>query len=163
MIRTSSSTNTYHLQYIHYVIVCISHCWRYAIELTPQKVGKTENPTVLIVASDPKFLKFLEMSLKLEFTYEILSLTRGERAIELSRHVKSDLFILDYHLLDQSALELSSRLHSISQLESVPTIVLNSPVTSCSKPQPYKTTFLASQFVLADLYSAINKNLDSGQ
>ena len=126
----------------------------------PQSVDKTANSTILVVASDPKFLKFLDMSLKLEFEYGILSLTRGKRAVELSRHVKPELFIIDYHLLDVSALELSSRLHTINALESVPTIVLNSPVTSWSETQPYNLTFLALQFALEDLYSAVSKNLN---
>jgi PleD family two-component response regulator len=125
----------------------------------PPSVDKTANSTILVVASDPKFLKFLEMSLKLEFEYRILSLTNGKRALDLSLHVKPDLFIIDYHLLDLSALELSIRLHNITELECVPTIVVNSPVTSWSKPQPYNTTFLTMQFSLEDLYSAVNENL----
>ena len=125
----------------------------------PQSIDKTANSSIMVVASDPKFLKYLEMALKLEFEHEILSLTKGKRALELSMQVKPDLFIIDYHLLDQSALELSSRLHTINALESVPTIVLNSPVTSWSKPQPYNLTFLAQQFALEDLYSAVSKNL----
>jgi PleD family two-component response regulator len=125
----------------------------------PQSVDKTANSTILVVASDPKFLKFLEMSLKLEFEYRILSFTRGKRAFDLSMHVKPDLFIMDYHLLDLSALELSSRLHNIAELESVPTIVVNSPVTSWNEPQPYNTTFLSMEFALGDLYSAVNENL----
>ena len=125
----------------------------------PQSIDKAANSTILVVASDPKFLKFLDMSLKLEFEYGILSLTRGKRAVELSRHVTPDLFIIDYHLLDVSALELSSQLHKITELESVPTIVLNSPVASWSEPQPYNTTFLTMQFALDDLYSAVNENL----
>ena len=124
-----------------------------------QSVDKTANSTILVVASDPKFLKFLEMALKLEFEYEIFSLTKGKRAVELSMHIKPDLFIIDYHLLDLSALELSLRLHNIMELESVPTIVLNSPVTSWNKPQIYKTIFLTIQFTLEDLYSAVNENL----
>lgn len=129
----------------------------------PQCIDKTANSTILVVSSDPKFLKFLEMSLKLEFEYTILSFTRGKRALDLSRHVKPDLFIIDYHLLDLSALELSIRLHNITGLESIPTIVVNSPVTSWSKPQPYNTTFLTMQFTLGDLYSAVNENLDLNQ
>ncbi len=132
-------------------------------EFTPPGVDKTANTTILIVASDPKFLKFLEMSLKLEFEYGILSLTRGKRALELSRYVKSDLFILDYHLLDLTAQELSSQLHTITELENIPTIVLNSPVSSWSVPQPYNTTFLSLQFALEDLYSAINEYLGSNR
>ena len=126
----------------------------------PQSVDKTANSSIIVVASDPKFLKYLEMALKLEFEYEILSLTRGKRAVDLSMHVKPDLFIIDYHLLDLSALELSSRLHNINALENVPTIVVNSPVTSWIKPQSYNTTFLTMQFALEDLYSAVNENLN---
>jgi PleD family two-component response regulator len=125
----------------------------------PQSLGKTTNSTILVVASDPKFLKFLEMSLKLEFEHEILALTKGKRAVDLSMHTMPNLFILDYHLLDLSALELSSRLHNINALEIVPTIILNSPVTSWNEPLPYNTTFLTMQFALEDLYSAINENL----
>jgi len=125
-----------------------------------QSVDKTANSTILLVASDPKFLKFLDMALKLEFEYEILSLTKGKRAVDLSMHVKPDLFIIDYHLLDLSPLELSSRLHNINVLKNVPTIVLNSPVTSWSEPQPYNLTFLALQFALEDLYSAVSTNLN---
>ena len=125
----------------------------------PQSVDKTANSSIMIVASDPKFLKYLEMALKLEFEHEILSLTKGKRALDLSMHTKPNLFILDYHLLDLSALELSSRLHNINALESVPTIILNSPVTSWNEPLPYNLTFLAMQFALEDLYSAVSKNL----
>ena len=125
----------------------------------PQSVNKTVNSTILVVSSDPKFLKFLEMSLKLEFEYRILSLTRGKRALDLSIHVKPDLFIIDYHLLDLSALELSTRLHYITELESVPIIVVNAPVPSWNKYQPSNTTFLTMQFALEDLYSAVNENL----
>ena len=117
----------------------------------------------MIVASDPKFLKFIEMSLKLEFEYGILSLTKGKRAIELSRHVKPDLFILDYHLLDLNVHDLTSQVHTITELESVPTIVLNSPVTTWSLPQPYETTFLTMPLALEDLYSAVNKHLNRDQ
>ena len=124
----------------------------------PQSVDKIANATILVVASDPKFLKFLEMSLNLEFEYRILSLTRGKRALDLSMHVKPDLLIIDYHLLDLSAYELSIRLHNIAELEGVPTVVVNSPVTSWNEPQPYNTTFLTMQFALGDLYSAVNEN-----
>ena len=129
----------------------------------PQSVDKIANATILVVASDPKFLKFLEMSLKLEFEYRIFSLTRGKRAFDLSMHIKPDLFIIDYHLLDLSPLELSIRLHNIAELEGVPTVVVNSPVTSWSETQPYNTTFLAMQFALEDLYSAVNENLGLDQ
>ena len=124
-----------------------------------QRVDKTANSMILVVASDPKFLKFLEMALKLEFECVVLSLTRGKRAVEMSKHVKPDLFIIDCYLLDCNPLKLSHQLHSIKQLESVPTVLLNPPVTSWSSLQGYDTIFLSMPFGLKDLYAAVNKSL----
>lgn len=128
-------------------------------EFMPPRVDKSANATILVVASDPKFLKVLEMALKLEFECEVLSLTRAKRAVEMSEHVKPDLFIIDYHLLDFNTLELSRQLHSIEKLESVPTVLLNSPITSWSEHQGYDTIFLSMPFVLKDFYAAVNKSL----
>lgn len=128
-------------------------------ELKPLKADTFSNATILVVASDPKFLKVLDMALKLEFECEVFALAGAKRAVEKSEYVKPDLFIIDFHLLDLSARELSRRLHTINELESVPTIVLNSPVTSWSEPQIYPTIFLTMPFALEDLYSAVNEKL----
>ena len=117
-------------------------------EFMPLRADKAANSTILVVASDPKFLKVLEMALKLEFECEVLPVTRGKSAVKTSEHVKPDLFIIDYHLLDFNALELSRQLHSIKKLESVPTVLLNSPVTSWSEHQGYDTIFLSMPFAL---------------
>lgn len=116
-------------------------------------------PMILVVAKDPKFIKFLEMALKLEFECEVLSVTRGRSAVETAERVKPDLFVIDYHLLDLSALELSHRLHDIKELEIVPTILLNSPATSWNEPQRYHTIFLRMPLVLEDFYAAVNQSL----
>ena len=128
-------------------------------EFMPLRADKAANATILVVASDPKFLKVLEMALKLEFECEVLPVTRGKSAVKTLEHVKPDLFIIDYHLLDFNALELSRQLHSIKKLESVPTVLLNSPVTSWSEHQGYDTIFLSMPFALGDLYTAVNKSL----
>jgi PleD family two-component response regulator len=128
-------------------------------EFIPMRTVQVAFPKILVVANDPKFLTFLEMALKLEFECEILSATGGRSAVETAEPVKPDLFIIDYHLLDQGALELSHRLHEIEELESIPTILLNSPVTSWSGHQRYNTVFLRMSFELADLYTAVNKSL----
>jgi DNA-binding response OmpR family regulator len=127
-------------------------------EFMPMRTVQTAFPTILVVANDPKFLKFLDLALKLEFECAVLSVTGGRSAVETAERIKPDLFIIDYHLLDLSAWELSHRLHSIKELENVPTIVLNSPVTSWSESQKYHTVFLTMPFALGDLYSAVNEN-----
>jgi DNA-binding response OmpR family regulator len=103
-------------------------------EFMPMRTVQVAFPTILVVASDPKFLKFLDMALQLEFECGVLSITRGRSAVETAERIKPDLFIMDYHLLDLGARELSHRLHSIKELESIPTILLNLPVPSWSEP-----------------------------
>jgi CheY-like chemotaxis protein len=128
-------------------------------EVMLQGIHQAAHPTILVVAHDPKFLKVLDMSLKLEFECVVLSVTGGKSAVEMAERVKPDLFILDYHLLDLDARELSHRLHSIAELECIPTILLNSPVHSKSEHQGYRTIFLSMPFALAGLYSAVNESL----
>jgi PleD family two-component response regulator len=128
-------------------------------EFIPRRTVQLAFPTILVVVNDPKFLKFLEMALKLEFECEVLSLTRGRSALETAELAKPDLFIIDYYLLDLGALELSHRLHDIKELEIVPTLLLNSPITSWSEPQRYHTIFLRMLLVLEDFYAAVNQSL----
>jgi CheY-like chemotaxis protein len=128
-------------------------------ELMLQSIHQAAHPTILVVAHDPKFLKVLDMSLKLEFECVVLSVTGGRSAVEMAERVKPDLFILDYHLLDLGARELSHRLHSITELESIPTILLNAPVPSWSEHQGYHTIFLRQPFALLELYTAVNESL----
>jgi DNA-binding response OmpR family regulator len=128
-------------------------------ECMPMRTVQAAFPTILVIANDQKFLKFLEMALKLEFECEVLSVTRGRSAVETAERIEPDLFIMDYHLLDLGAQELSHRLHSIKELESIPTILLNSPVPSWSEHHRYHTIFLSLPFSLGDLYAAVNESL----
>lgn len=128
-------------------------------ESTLLGADKASNSMILVVANDPKFLKFLETALKLEFECEVLAVTRGRSAVMTAERIRPDLVIIDHHLLDLDALELSQRLHDIEELESVPTVLLNSPFTSCKKPHRYSTIFLSSPFTLGDLYTAVNRSL----
>ena len=128
-------------------------------EFMPIRTVQVAIPAIMVVANDPKFLTFLDMALKLEFECEVLSITRGRSAVETAEHVNPDLFIIDYHLLDLGALELSRRLHDIEGLASVPTIFLDSPATSSDESQRFHTIFLSMPFVLGNFYAAVNKSL----
>jgi CheY-like chemotaxis protein len=128
-------------------------------ELILQEIHQAAHPKILVVANDPKFLKVLDMSLKLEFECVVLSVTGGRSAVEMAERVRPDLFILDYHLLDLGARELSHRLHRITELKSIPTILLNAPVPSWSEHHGYNTIFLSMPFALLELYTAVNESL----
>jgi len=128
-------------------------------EHIPFRTDQSTLPTILVVASDLKLLKLLEMALRTELECEVFSIARGRSAGEAAKKVMPDLVIIDAHLLDMSALDLSDQLHSIKELESVPTILINILAPSWSKPQRDHTIILNGPFVLADFYAAVNRCL----
>jgi PleD family two-component response regulator len=129
-------------------------------EPIPLKRDQAAIPTILVVANDLMLIKLLEKALKLELECEVLFITTGRGALETAKSVTPDLLIIDSHLLDFNALELSDQLHSVKELESVPTILINSLAASWSERQGDHTIFLRMPFVLADFYVAVNKSLD---
>jgi PleD family two-component response regulator len=129
-------------------------------ERMPLKRDQAAIPTILVVANDPTLIKLLEKALKLELECEVLFVTAGRSALQTAKSVTPDLLIIDSHLLDFNALELSAQLHSVKKLESVPTILINSLAASWSERQRNHTIFLRMPFVLVDFYAAVNKSLD---
>ena len=59
-------------------------------EVILQERHQAAHPTILVVAHDPKFLKVLDMSLKLEFECVILSITGGRSAVETAKRIKPE-------------------------------------------------------------------------
>ncbi len=128
-------------------------------EHMPFRTDQRALPAILVAASDLKLLKLLEMALKTELECEVFSITRGRSAVETAKSVMPDLVIIDAHLIDLNALELSNQLHGTKDLESVPTILINILAASWSRPQRDHTIFLGGPFVLVDFYAAVNRCL----
>jgi PleD family two-component response regulator len=126
----------------------------------PMRTNQAAIPTILVVAYDPMLLKLLEKSLKLELECQVLSMTRGSSAVEITKSVKPDLVIIDAHLLDCNALELPERLHAIQGLERVATLLINAPVGSESEFSGDHTSSLGMPFVLVEFYAAVHHSLD---
>ena len=125
----------------------------------PVRTDQRTVPTILVVASDGKMLKLLNMALSIEFTCNVFSLTSGRGAAETAKHVRPDLVIVDVYLLDSNALELADRLHAIKELESVPTLLVNTPEAWGNISQRTHTFFMSVPFVLANFYAAVNSSL----
>ncbi len=130
-----------------------------ANEHMPMRTDQRAFPTILVVASDRKMLKLLEMALSTEFECELLSISSGRSAAERAKRVRPDLVIIDAHLLDGNTLELAAQLHAIKELESVPTLLVNTPAAWWSTPQRAHTIFLRAPFELVDFYTAVNRCL----
>jgi CheY-like chemotaxis protein len=123
-------------------------------------VHDQESPlTILIVGWDEHLNELFRDALMAEFDCVIFSATSGKRALEMATHIKPDLFIIDDERLDLDALELSDRLHSITQQESVPTIIVNARISSRSQRHQYSLTFLRKPFDAQQFYRAVKDAL----
>ncbi|HLJ35359.1 MAG TPA: hypothetical protein VKU38_17020 [Ktedonobacteraceae bacterium] len=122
----------------------------------PVRTDQRDVLMMLVVASDRKMLKLLDMALSTEFECDILAFASGKSAEETAKQVRLDLVVIDAHLLDSTALELADRLHAIKVVESVPMLLVNTPRAWGNISQRNHTLFLHAPFVLADFYSAVN-------
>ena len=127
-------------------------------EHTPEQADRTAPPTILVVASDLKLLKLLDMALSLEFACSVLTLDSGRSAETAVQRITPDLVILDEHLLDRRAADLGIRLHRVAGLEQVPTLFIN--VAVASQSQSYPTRFLSTSWKIEALYAAVYELLD---
>jgi DNA-binding response OmpR family regulator len=116
-------------------------------------------PTMLVVARDPKMLKLLKMALITEFECDVLSVTSGRNVVETATLFVPDLVIIDAHLLDSNALDLSDQLHAVSELTRVPIILLNMLAALERTPQREHVIVLDGPFVLVDVYAAMHRCL----
>lgn len=122
-------------------------------EHAPEQADRIAPPTILVVASDLKLLKLLDMALALEFGCSVLTLDSGRSAETAVQRLKPDLLILDEQLLDDNARDLGARLHRIAGLEQLPTLLLHVAVPSQS--QSYPTRFLGLSWKVEALYAAV--------
>jgi CheY-like chemotaxis protein len=80
---------------------------------------------ILIVEDDPDIAAFLVMAIAQETPYHPLLAETGERALEMVRHVKPALIILDYVLGTMNGIDLYDYLQSQQGLEAIPAIFLS--------------------------------------
>ena len=81
--------------------------------------------TILLVEDDPGNGAFLVQAISQETPYQVLLITDSFRALEVVRHIKPNLFIIDYYLSTMNGIELYDQLHANSELEALPAIILS--------------------------------------
>ena len=86
--------------------------------------------SILIVEDDANVGSYLIEAIRQESPYHSLLVVNSERALEVVKHIKPDLFLLDYHLSSMNGIELYDRLHATEGLEAIPAIIM-----SASLPQ----------------------------
>lgn len=87
-----------------------------------------EQPTrkaILIVEQDDAIAAFLRILVQEELSHYAVLATDSEKALNLARQVKVDLFLLAYMTTPINGIALYDQLHSIAGLESVPAIIFS--------------------------------------
>ena len=69
--------------------------------------------------------EFLERALLEETPYKPLVVSDGFEALKVTREVKPDLFVLDYHLPGMDGIELYDQLHAMKAFRDTPAIIMS--------------------------------------
>ena len=125
----------------------------------PLRHNHKSAPTILIIGQDQMLNGLLVEALKIEYDGAMLYITNEQGALEMATHIEPDLLIIDDERLDLHVLELSDRLHSIKEQESVPTIIIDSHAAAWSKRRRYHLIFLRKPFDVQQFYAAVQKAL----
>ncbi len=73
--------------------------------------------TILIVEDDAHIGEYLERVLSEETPYKPLVVSNGFEALKVTREVKPNLFVLDYHLPGMDGIELYDQLHAVKEFQ----------------------------------------------
>jgi DNA-binding response OmpR family regulator len=87
--------------------------------------GQDSLRTVMIVEDDVHIGAFLVEAITDETPYHALLVANGAEALETVKQLKPSLMILDYHLPGIDGLELYDRVHSMSEMQQVPAIMMS--------------------------------------
>ena len=91
----------------------------------PVRSGLDTVKTILIVEDDAHIGEFLERALSEETPYTPLVVSDGFEALKVTREVKPDLFVLDYHLPGMDGIELYDQLHAVKAFQDTPAIIIS--------------------------------------
>jgi DNA-binding NtrC family response regulator len=80
---------------------------------------------ILIVEDDPGIGQYIFLTISRETPYLSLLVTDSVRALEVVKHIRPNLFILDYRLSSVNGVELYDQLHLTEGLETIPAIIMS--------------------------------------
>ena len=80
--------------------------------------------TILIVEDDAHIGEFLVRSLSEETPYKPLVVSGGFEALKVTREVKPNLFVLDYHVPGMDGIELYDQLHAVKAFRDTPAVIM---------------------------------------
>src|SRR6266851_879454 len=100
--------------------------------------------TILIVEDDEDIGEFLTLVISQMTDKVVFVSTTSATALEVVRHIKPDLLLLDYRLDEMNGVELYDQIHTIEGFETVPAIVMSASLHT-SRRRSSNAIFLASR------------------
>lgn len=115
--------------------------------------------TILIVEDKHEISDLLMAFFTQETPYWVFAVADAAQALEAVKAIIPTLFILDYGLPGVNGLELHDLLHSITGLETVPTLMVSAHLPSRQAMRDRQITYLPEPLDLAILLSVITNLL----
>ncbi len=116
--------------------------------------------TILIVEDDEDIGEFLTLVISQVTDKVVFVSTTSATALEVVRHIKPDLLLLDYRLDEMNGVELYDQIHTIEGFETVPAIVMSASLAHFQKEiEQRPLSGLEKPFGLDDLSQAIEQAL----
>ncbi len=79
-------------------------------------------PKILIVDDDRTTVRLLQTLLQLD-GFEVSSASRGQEALQVAAEVVPDIFLVDFHLNDMTALEFMPQLRDMAAFAQTPVVI----------------------------------------
>ncbi|MFH1729386.1 MAG: response regulator [Pseudomonadota bacterium] len=113
---------------------------------------------ILIIDDEVDVMKMVVYRLKAK-NYEVFTATDGKSGIELAKEIKPDLIILDYHLPDMMASEISKIIKSEESLKDVEIILVSASVEYLSDKakECLAAAFIPKPIEPEELYEKVEK------
>ncbi len=84
--------------------------------------------TILVVEHDPYQAELFTQHFSFKPHHYAKLVTSAEAALNFVKHIKPNLFLLEYHLPDMDGLALYDLLHETRELASIPAIIVGVPL-----------------------------------
>jgi CheY-like chemotaxis protein len=89
--------------------------------------------TILLVEDDLSNADMLQLLLQTETSYQLVQFANEDEIFQRIDEIKTmhpDLFLFDYRLSSMTALDLYDQLHSIEELQDIPTIIITASIVN---------------------------------
>lgn len=90
--------------------------------------------TIMVVGHDPSQGESITQHFSCKPHHYAKLMTSAAAALNFVKHIKPNLFVLEYHLPDMDGLALYELLHATKELASIPAIVFGVPLPTQARP-----------------------------